>query len=306
MMLAASAAFALAQDPGAGGGWHRVGDQAPARSPGQSFPAAQNVPTPPPPPAYNPPSTLNVRQGTFIQVRINQVLSSDHNHPGDTFTATLAAPLVVDGTVVADRGQTIVGRVAAAEKAHHGENLSKLGIELTDLTVADGTQIPIQTELITRNGPGWNGQDTGTVVGTGGLGAVIGAVAGGGPGAAIGAGVGAVAGAIGVMSTHGHPTIVTPESLLTFRITTPVTVATDRAPQAFRPVQPNDNRAPQPTPQRRPPPPYASAPFASAPFASAPYGPAPYYGYAYGYPYYPYPVGPYYGGVFIGVRGHRW
>src|SRR5262249_11896475 len=132
------------------------------------------------------------------QIRTNQVLSSDHNHPGDTFTATLERPIIVDGIVVAERGQTVLGRVAEAEKAHHGENLSKLGLELTALTGADGNQVPIQTELASRTGPGWNGQDTGTVVGTGALGAVIGAVAGGGPGAAIGAGVGAVAGAIGV------------------------------------------------------------------------------------------------------------
>ncbi len=301
LVLAASMTFACAQDPGAGGGWRRVGDAPPAsqnapvaQAPApESAPLPQNAP-PAPPPSYNLPSTLTLRAGTFILVRTNQVLSSDHNQPGDTFTATLEQPVVVDGIVIAERGQTVVGRVAQAEKAHHGENVSKLGIELTDLTIVDGTQIPIQSELITRTGPGWNGQDTGTVVGTSGVGAVIGAIAGGGPGAAIGAGVGAVAGAIGVMSTHGHPTIVTPESQLTFRITQPVTVSTDRAPQSFRQVQPGEYaRSAQPTLRRRPPAP--------------PYAPPLYYGYAYPYPYYGYPYpywGPYYGGVVIGVGGH--
>ena len=105
---------------------------------------------------------------------------------------------------------------------------------------------------------------------------------GGGTGAAIGAGAGAAAGTLGVLLTRGHPSVIAPEQALTFRIEAPVTVSTDRAPQAFRSVQPNEYDRPvynQPTPV-----PYAAAP-APVPVA------APYY--YYGYPsYYPYYYGP--------------
>ena len=49
---------------------------------------------------------MTLRPGTFVTVRVNQELSSDHNQQGDLFTASLAQPIVVDGIVVAQRGQT--------------------------------------------------------------------------------------------------------------------------------------------------------------------------------------------------------
>src|ERR1051326_7432677 len=176
--LAAFAGLAVAQDgapPPQDGGWRRLGD-APQ--------AIQNAPPPvqtPPPQAYNnAPSVLTIRPGTFVIVRVNQFLSSDRNHPGDLFTATLEQPLIVDGIVVAQRGATIAGHVAEAQKAHRGDNVSRLGIELTDLTLVDGNQVPIQTELISQSGPGWNGQDTGTVAGANAQGALEGAGGAGG------------------------------------------------------------------------------------------------------------------------------
>jgi hypothetical protein len=69
---------------------------------------------------------------------------------------------------------------------------------------------------------------------------VIGAGADYGRGAAIGAGAGAAAGIIGVLLTRGHPTVIDPESVLTFQVEAPVTVATDRAPQAFRYAEAGD------------------------------------------------------------------
>lgn len=240
------------------------------------------------------PSTLTLKPGTFVVVRLNQVLSSDHNKPGDAFTGTLAQPLVVDGFVVAQRGQLVAGTVSQAEKAHHGENLSKLGVTLNSLTLVDGNQLPVQSELVTRTGQGWNGRDTGTVATTGVLGTAIGAVAGGGVGAAIGAGAGVTAGLAGLLLTHGHPTIITPESILTFRVSTAATIATDHSPQSFVPYQPTQYTQAQPQLVRRPYP-YAT------PYAT-PYA-APYYGYpypyAYPYPYWGYP------GIYFGFGGFR-
>jgi hypothetical protein len=270
------------------GGWHRIGGS--GSDPGQ---IPQNAP---PPQAPVLPPTLTLKPGTFVVVRLNQVLSSDHNKPGDAFTGTLAQPLVVDGFVVAQRGQLISGTVTQAEKAHHGENVSHLGVTLTNLTVADGNQLPIQSELVTLSGPGWTGRDTGTVVGTGVLGTAIGAIAGGGVGAAIGAGAGVTAALAGLLLTHGHPTIITPEAILTFRVSTAATIATDRSPQSFVPYQPTQYSQAQPQLVRRPyPGPYAT------PYA-APYA-APYYGYPAPYPY-PY-YGGFYPGIYFGFGGYR-
>src|SRR5258706_7638331 len=107
-----------------------------------------------PPPQYAQqgplPRQLTIAPGTFIMVRVNQVLSSEHNQPGDPFTASLVKPVVVDGFVVADRGQTVAGRAAEVHKAGRGERTSHLGIELTEVTLIDGEQVPLHSQLINR------------------------------------------------------------------------------------------------------------------------------------------------------------
>jgi len=274
----------LAQTAPSQGGqtWKRVGDSG-------SGPAAVADPAGPPQAIDPPPAQLTVKAGTFVTVRINQALSSDKNQPGDAFTATLVRPVVVDGFVVAQPGQTLAGRVAEAVKAGRAKGVSHLGIQLTELTFADGQQAPIQSELVTRTGSTSEGRDAAAIGTTTGVGAAIGAAAAGGPGAAIGAGAGAVASTIGVLLTRGNPTIIRPEQVLTFRINSDIVVATDRAPQAFHPVGPADYNQPQLQ---------VSRPGGYAPPAAAP-------GYAVGYPYvygYPYGYGyPYYWGPSVGV-----
>jgi len=130
-------------------------------------------------------------------VRVNQYLSSNKNAAGDGFTATLTQPLVVDGIVVAQRGQTLGGRVAEAQKAGRVQGVSRLAVELTDMTLVDGTQVPISTQMSAERGPTGKGNDAVIIGTTSGVGAAIGAGAGGGAGAAIGAGGGALAAAIG-------------------------------------------------------------------------------------------------------------
>jgi hypothetical protein len=230
-------------------------------------------------------------------VRVNQVLSSEHNQPGDSFTATLVKPVVVDGFVVADRGQTVAGRVAEVHKAGHGERTSQLGIELTELTLIDGQQAPLHSQLINRQTKTPVGRDVAAIGTTTALGAAIGAAADFGRGAAIGAVAGAMAGAIGTSLASGRQTVLYPEMVLSLRVETPITISTDRAPQAFRTVGPGDYDQPQDQPrlQARPaPPPYFGGGY--YPY----YGPS--WGYGYGYPYY---YGP--GITFYGrFGGRRW
>jgi len=209
---------------------------------------------------------------------VNQVLSSDHNHAGDAFAATLVKPVIVDGVVVADRGQTIGGRVAESKKAGMVEGTSRLGVQLTDLTLADGQNIPISTQLISRNGSTSVDRDVAAVAGTTAVGAMAGAAADWGRGAAIGAGAGAAAGIIGVLLTRGHATVLYPEQVLTFRIENSASISTERAQQAFRWVEPMDYQQPTDLQHRSGPTMRTGGP---APY----YSPSPYY---YGPGYYPY------------------
>ena len=335
LLIAATLAYGqTAQDPQSG--WKRVGDapsasgQYPPSAPpprwevypnapdgnqapyndgqgqfGNAINSYPRTPDPRPPAASAPiPSTLRVPAGTFITVRTNGEISSDRNHPGDAFSVTLAQPLVVNGVVIAEPGQTVSGQVVEAQRAGRIEGTAKLRVQLTELTLVDGQQIPIRTQLIGRKAGTSVGRDAGAIGVTTGLGAAIGAAAGYGRGAGIGAGAGAAAGLLGVLLTRGHPSIIYPEEALTFRVEAPFTVDTSRGAQAFRYVQPNEYNQPLYTQASAPPPAAASPAPAYAP-------PPPFYGgypYGYGYPYSGYPG---YGSSFSiflggGGYGNRW
>ena len=278
-------------------GWRHFGQARSNARPVQPGPPRQVQPDPQQqeqagqPPQYqnqlNPdpplPGQLTLQPGTFVTVRVNQYLSSNKNAAGDGFTATLTQPLVVDGIVVAQRGQTLGGRVAEAQKAGRVQGVSRLAVELTDMTLVDGTQVPISTQMSAERGPTGKGNDAVIIGTTSGVGAAIGAGAGGGAGAAIGAGGGALAAAIGVLLTRGRATEIFPETELTFRIASPVRISTARAPQAFHYAGPNDYA------QR------AESQGAPALQTRARYGYGPpipyYYGPGYYYPYYGYGYG---------------
>jgi hypothetical protein len=265
------------------------------------------------------PERLTIRPGTFITVRIDQYLSSDKNQAGDGFSGTLVQPVVVDGIVVAQRGETVGGRVAEAQKAGRIKGVSRLALELTELTLVDGQQVTIVTQLASGKGPTSVGRDAAAIGGTSAVGATIGAAAEGGAGAAIGAGAGAVAATVGVLLTRGRPTVIYPETVLTFQTAAAVTIFTDRAPQAFRYVQPNDyqqpahSAPPQLTPANGcggygcppPPPPYYYWP-PYPPYFYPYFGPVfyPFYGPNFTFFYAPRFYGGFHGG-FHGGFGHR-
>src|SRR6266850_755901 len=186
------------------------------------------------------PGTLTAPAGTILLIRINEYLSSDRNQIGDHFTAVLENPIVVSGWVVVRRGQVLVGQVKEARKAGRIKGTSELGVELTDMTVVDGRQVPILTELWKGSGGTSRGQDASTIGTTTGLGALIGAAADWGTGAAIGAGAGAAAGIGAVLLTRGRPTILEPETPLSFRLVDPLTIDTTQSQQAFSPVTQQD------------------------------------------------------------------
>src|SRR5215831_8443457 len=151
-------------------------------------------------PMVSPPLTM--RPGTTLTARLNEPLSSDHNQVGDVFSATLTQPVIVLGIVVARSGQTVAGRVVEVRKAGRVSGVSRLGITLTSLTLVDGQNVPIQSQLLVQKGATSVGRDATAVAATSGLGAGIGAAADWGKGAAIGAAAGAAAGIVGVLLTR--------------------------------------------------------------------------------------------------------
>jgi hypothetical protein len=244
------------------------------------------------------PDPLTIPAGTVIQIRTTDWLSSDKNHKGDQFIGTLASPLIVNGWVIARRGQTITGQVTDAQRAGRVKGVSRLQLDLNQLTLVDGQLLNVQTTLLNASAGTSNGRDAAAVGVTTGTGAAIGAAAGGGAGAGIGAGAGLVAGLAGVLLTRGKPTIIPPEDVLTFRLEQPITFTTVHGPFAFRQATQQDYQTPRPPALRQA---YRPYPYGYPP---PPYG-YPCCAYGYGQGYYPPPVGiGYYGGYYR--RGWGW
>ena len=179
------------------------------------------APAPLPPP---PPRQVTLTAGTLIIARTVEGLSSDRNQAGDGFTATLDAPLVVDGLVIAERGAHLEGKIVQADKAGRVKGVSDLAIELTQITTSDGQRVPIETESFRKHGQTSKGEDAAKVGGGAALGAIIGAIAGGGKGAAIGTAAGGAAGAGTVAATRGKAVAIAPETRISFRLKNTVTI----------------------------------------------------------------------------------
>lgn len=306
LCLLAASTMAFAQDqagspppgPAPNPGWQRFSNP-PSNDQPPSDPAGQTIP-----------SRVTVPAGTFLTVRVDQMLSSDKNQANDGFSATLMRPLVADGLVVAQRGEILAGRVAEAEKAGRVKGVSRLVVQLTGVTLVDGQQVPIQTELTNLYGPTSKGRDASAIAGTTLAGAAVGGAAAWGVGAAIGAGAGALAGTVGVLVTRGRPTVIYPESVLTFRLAQPVTISTDRAPQAFRYVGTMGYNRTSAAQGQAPPSPsgwnclgYGYPPPAPNGYGYPPSPAYAYYPYSYPYPYYLGGMGVWFGPGFGYGRG---
>src|ERR1700675_2746703 len=61
------------------------------------------------------PSATKLPEGTPIPIRLQSALSSASAHAGDSFSATVDEPVVIDGQTLIDRGAPATGRVLEAK-----------------------------------------------------------------------------------------------------------------------------------------------------------------------------------------------
>jgi hypothetical protein len=194
-------------------------------APRSSQPAEPRHRTPPPPQAIELPT------GTDIRVRLDQDLGSKISNAGDTFSATVADDVEVDGKTVIEKGARADGEVVDAKALGRFKGGAALAIKLDRVTTRWGSY-PVETSSISRAEQG-KGKRTGIMAGGGaGLGALIGGLAGGGKGAAIGALAGAGAGTAGSAFTGNKEIVLPAETLLTFKLEHSVRIREDAADSA--------------------------------------------------------------------------
>lgn len=166
---------------------------------------------------------ITVPQGTRLLVRTVDAVDSDTNHPGDKFLASLEEPLYVDGTLVAEKGASVYGRLEQINDSGQLTGRAQLRLSLTGIVI-HGRTLALSTGDYEVSGKSRGASTAKKVGGGAAIGALIGAIAGGGKGAAIGAGVGAGAGTAVQVMTKGDQIHVPSETLLEFTLNQPLTV----------------------------------------------------------------------------------
>ena len=170
-----------------------------------------------------PPPPIVVPAGTDIVVTLGQALGSKTSQTGQTFAASVAQPVSVEGQTAIPKGSAVSGTVVTAKEKGKIKGEGQLSLTLKSITVRDHTyRIDTVTLDSTIKGKGKR-----TAVTTGGGaagGALIGGLAGGGKGAGIGALVGAGAGFVGGAFTGNKQIELPAESAVTFTLSAPLTL----------------------------------------------------------------------------------
>lgn len=152
-----------------------------------------------------------------VTVRLVDTLSSQSSQPGDSFTATLAEPLVVGGHIMARKDTRVTGQVRDAVSSGRMSRPASLTLSLTGVQ-SRSSQYPIATGDLTVKADSHAKRNILIIGGSSGAGAAIGGAAGGGKGAAIGALIGAGAGTAGAYLTGKREIVLPAETLLTFHV----------------------------------------------------------------------------------------
>jgi len=215
--------------PGSGSAAPSSGSTAPAaggsaglaqsREPSGSAGAPAEVPAPPPPPRV-----FTLSSSTPLSIYTTTELSTKTSRAGDSFTGTLARPIVDKDWVIAKDGAPVEGVVLSSDPGGRVKGVASITVALRRLTLADGRKIDVSTSAFTQKAKTTKTKDAEKIIGGAGVGALIGALAGGRKGAAIGAGAGGAAGTGYVLATRGDPAVIARESHLSFRVKSPVRI----------------------------------------------------------------------------------
>ncbi len=177
-----------------------------------------------PPPA---PKPIVVPADTVLSVVLDQAVGSKISTPGQAFSATVQAPIEVDGRMAIPKGTRASGIVKDAKPAGRFKGAATLSLTLTSLTIKN-EDYTISTSAPSSQSTG-KGKRTAAMVGGGaGGGALIGGLAGGGKGALIGGLIGAAAGTGGAGLTGNRDITLAAETPLSFKLVEPLEIKPKR------------------------------------------------------------------------------
>ena len=187
--------------------------------------------TPSTPSTYAQQRTIEIPAGTNFEVEMVTPVDTRTSNQGDRVDAVLAAPLTINGQVVAETGAHVTGQIAdiqMASKKKSKDDRAFIALEFNTIETIDGAK-PLHATVANAEGK-LIAKSTSTrdklLIGGGAVaGAVLGKVAGGSTKSVIiGAVAGAAAGTGAVLMTKGHELEIPAGAKVALRVDKPIVI----------------------------------------------------------------------------------
>jgi hypothetical protein len=203
-------------------------------SPPAPLPTVLPEPAPAPPPAPPVPQfvELIVPASSVIGLQVENAISSETAQVEDRINARVTRDVIVDGRVAIAAGSRMLGNVTLVERGGKLKDKARLGVRFHTLVLADGSEKPVRTDSIFRDGASPGNESARKIGGAAVGGAILGAIIGGGKGAAIGGATGAAGGTAVVMAGDRNAATLPAGTIVTARVTSPVTIEVEKEPSS--------------------------------------------------------------------------
>ena len=175
-----------------------------------------------------------VPASSVIGLQLDSSLSSERAQIEDRVDARVTRDVTAGGRVAIPAGSRVIGSVTLVERGGKIKERARLGIRFHTVVFADGTELPIKTDPVFREGESPSGESARKIGGAAAGGAIIGAILGGGKGAVLGGAAGAAGGTAATMAGGRNAANLSAGTVITVRLTDPVSVDVEKRESEVR------------------------------------------------------------------------
>jgi len=159
---------------------------------------------------------------------MNTSVTSETARVEDRVEARVTRDVMAGGHTAIPAGSRMLGSVTMVERGGKIKEQAKLGVRFHTLVLANGTEVPLRTDVIVREGESPSGDSARKIGGAAVGGAILGAILGGGKGAVVGGATGAAGGTAVVMAGDRNAAKLTTGTIVTVKLNAPVTLEVER------------------------------------------------------------------------------
>jgi type IV secretory pathway VirB10-like protein len=161
---------------------------------------------------------------SVIGLQLETSTTSETARVEDRVEARVTRDVIAAGRTAIPAGSRMIGSVTLVERGGKIKEQARLNVRFHTLVLANGTEMPLRTEPILREGEAPSGDSSRKIGGAAVGGAILGAILGGGKGAMIGGATGAGAGTAAVMAGDRKAATLRSGETVTVKLSSPVNI----------------------------------------------------------------------------------